>query len=1120
MNRLPARIRLLVLGCFVLGCRLSPAAAPDWENEQIIAINRAPAHATFVPFATVAQALAGDAAASPYVRTLDGDWKFHWVPTPAARPLDFFRTDFDDADWATMPVPGNWERHGYGTPIYISAGYPFKIDPPRVMGEPKPDWTTFTERNPVGSYRHAFEVPGDWAGRRVFIHFNGVQGAYYLWVNGERVGYSQGSMSPSEFELTACVHPGVNQLAVELYRFSDGSYLEDQDTWRLTGIFRSVQLYATAPVRLTDFAVRTDLDAAYRDAELQIKPAVDAPPEVATEGWTVRAQLFDAQGAPVAHAPLEADVTTMLNRAHRAAIMNDRTPQRGPAKFAWMAATIANPAKWTAETPHLYTLVLTVHDPAGAVVEAASTRVGFREIEIRDGRFLVNGAAIRMRGVNRHETDPADGRALSYERMVQDLTLMKQANINAVRTSHYPNDPRWYDLCDRFGLYVLDEADLETHGTRGELASDPRWAAAFLDRAIRLVERDQNHPCVVMWSLGNESGYGPNFAAMSAWIHDFDPTRPVHYEGAQGTPRDPPTVDVISRFYPRTMAPYLNPGMPADSDEERPENARWERLLNLTLIPGDNRPVLTSEYAHAMGNSIGNLAEHWQEIYYHPRLLGGFIWEWVDQGLYQTAPDGTRFIGYGGDFGDQPNHAVFAIKGIVTAERALYPKYWEVKKVYQPVLIEPRRLKPDTGPVQVRITNRHFHTNLSAFAARWQVISDGVVLQQGELPPLDIAPGGDPEVEIPVSPVAAPTPGADYWLRVSLHLREATPWAPAGHEFAFEQFQLDVPTPPVAARAQPADATLRLAEQPDRVTISGPDGFTVEFSRGTGTLTRVDFGAGNVLAASGVEPAGPQLQAWRAPLDNDRGFGKWLAREWREAGLEDMTRTVDSVAVTQPASNLVRVETVATTRARTGAFEHRAVYRIRGDGTIEVENTFTPSGTLPPLARIGVVLRVAPGLETYQWYGHGPHENYNDRLTSAPVGLWPSTVTAQYVPYVRPQNNGNREGVRWLALTNPAGRGLLVVAAAGEPMAATALHFSEHDLFARKHAYELTPRAETVLSLDARMCGLGNGSCGPGVLEAYAVPAQPYTLRYSLRAAASAAAADLAAAARAPGPNP
>ncbi|MBE2212934.1 MAG: DUF4981 domain-containing protein [Opitutaceae bacterium] len=1088
------------------------SAAPDWENEQVIQINREPARATFVPYATAEQALVRDPAASPWVLSLNGPWKFHWVPRPEDRPVEFHRVDFDDTQWSTLEVPSTWETSGHGTPIYLSSGYAFRIDPPRVTSEPPADWTVARERNPVGSYRRAVDLPAAWAavGRRTFIHFGGVQSAFYVWVNGERVGYSQGSMAPAEFDITAFVRPGANQVAVEVYKYSDGSYLEDQDMWRFGGIFREVTLLSRPRARIADFAVRTELDADYRDATLLIHPELAVEGDATLAGWTVRGQLHDASGAAVLEAPLSADAEPILNRTHRAAVLNERTPQRGPRRFGWLEARVAHPAKWTAETPHLYTLVLTLHDPEGALVEAVSTRIGFREIEIRDGRLLVNGAPIRLRGVNRHEIDPDRGRALTLERMRQDIALMKEANINAVRTAHYPNDPRWYDLCDEFGLYVMDEADLETHGLRGQLASEPRWAAAFLDRAVRMAERDKNHPSVILWSLGNESGYGPNFAAMSAWLRDFDPTRPIHYEGAQGTPRDPDTVDVISRFYPRTMAPYLNPESPETAGGgERAENARWERLVQLTLIEGETRPILTSEYAHAMGNAIGNLAEHWEEIYWHPRLLGGFIWEWCDQGLHRTLPDGRRVVSFGGDFGDKPNHGAFAIKGIVTAERARYPKFWEVKKVYQPVLIEPREMEPARAPVKVRITNRHHHVNLREFEVRWSVLVDGEIVQSGVLEPLDIAPAGQPEVTIPVQPIGQPRAGAAYALRVSVHQRGATALLPAGHEIGFEQLPLVVATPEAPVIRAASLPEVRLADDSGGVAVTGA-AFGVRFDRTTGLLVSLHYGGREMLAGPGGA-----LQVFRAPTDNDRGFGKWLARDWREAGLETTTRRLESIEVTQPAPNLVRIVVVATHGVPWGGFTHRVSWLVRGDGSIAVENHIEPFGELPPLPRVGVTFPIAGGFERLTWFGHGPHEAYADRLTSAPLGLWTSSVSAQYFPYVRPQETGTHEGVRWLALADGAGAGLLVVAEPASPIAASALHYTASDLASVRHVHELpAPRAETILSLDARHCGLGNSSCGPGVLERYAVPVQPYALTFTLRPSPGGLPADLASAAR------
>jgi beta-galactosidase len=1140
-------------------------AAPDWENEQVLQINREPPRATFIPFPDTAGALTGDRAASPFFLSLNGPWRFHWAPRPEDRPTNFFQADFDDSKWDTLQVPSNWEMKGYGTPIYVSSGYPFKIDPPRVTGEPKPEYTAFKERNPVGSYRRAFDLPATWKARRVFLHFAGVESAFYLWVNGARVGYSQGSRTPAEFDITGYVKSGANQLAVEVYRWSDASYLEDQDMWRMSGIFREVFLYSTADVRLRDFAVRTDLDTNYADATLQIRPELAAYSNRPIAGWTVRAQLFGPSKQPVFATELSCDAEPILNRDFKAAVLDERVPQRGQPKFAWLETRVKNPAKWTAETPSLYTLVLTLNDEHGATIEAASCQVGFRKIEIRDGRLLVNGRPIRLRGVNRHEIDPDTGHSLSLDRMEQDITLMKQANINAVRTCHYPNDTRWYDLCDRYGIYVMDEANLETHGTRGTLANDPRWASAFLDRAIQMAERDKNHPSVVLWSMGNESGYGPNFAAMSGWLHTFDPTRPVHYEGAQGTP-DPPTVDIISRFYPRVMDRYLR--------DDASANTRWVRLVELArnsrggdgsspssaktgdepspprsaALPADPRPVLTSEYAHAMGNAIGNLDVYWDEIYSQPRLLGGFIWEWVDQGLHKTSADGKIFVAYGGDFGDVPNLGAFCLKGIVASDRSTPPKYWEVKKVYQPFRIEPLKLK--TGNATVKVTNRHHFLNLRELEARWSVTSDGAVLQSGVLPPLDIAPGAQAVVRIPVAPIRNPAPGAEYRLRLSFHTRTDSPWDRAGYEVGWEQMQIPVKVPAPAASKTPILPRLKLADTGDMVRIQGAN-FTAAFSRSTGTLASLAYNGHEILSTtnsasfanplgmilplplgegrgeggrdegdsdfrhrpSDFLPAGPVLQAFRAPTDNDRAFGKWLARDWKQAGLDQLSRRVDLFAVSQPASNVVRVSVTATSAATNGAFIHRTVWTIRADGSLDMDNQFELSGSLPPLPRIGVVMRIDGRFDRFRWYGRGPFENYADRKQSADMGIWSGTVEGQYVPYARPQETGNKEEVRWATLSDDAGEGLLVIAEE-TPMSVSALHFTASDLAAARHAYELKPRREVVLSLDARQSGLGNSSCGPGVLERYALQAKTYRLRLSFRPCPAGSDAAVAAASR------
>ncbi|MBO7141307.1 MAG: beta-galactosidase, partial [Prevotella sp.] len=821
-----------------LGVQLSAQTHHDWEDQTVLQRNREPARAAFFGY----KATPGDRQLS-----LDGLWRFHWTPTPDGLPERFYMPDFDDSQWEMFPVPADWEMPslkkpplrgevlaptcsasvplgraggGYGTPIYSSSGYTFKIDPPRVMGEPRSDYTAYVERNPTGIYRRTFTIPAEWQGQEVFLRFGAVSSAFYVWVDGQLVGYSQGSMEPAEFRITDYLSPlpsggaggGGHQLTLQVFKYSDGSYLEDQDMWRLAGIHRSVTLFATPRIRIRDVGIRTILDSCYRDAQLIIHPELEVQPGQRGDGYHVEARLYDADGNPcpvvggISADIITADAATMLNLDHRAAIMNDRTPQRGYPKWGWMTAKIDNPHKWTAENPYLYTLRLALVDSLGTIVEQVEQRVGFRSLETdREGRFLVNGIPVRLRGVNRHEMDPELGHVMTEARMLQDIILMKQANINAVRTCHYPNTERWYELCDSLGIYVMDEADIEEHGLRGQLASDPTWAAAWLDRTQRLVIRDRNHPSVIFWSLGNEAGWGPNFTMTAAWIHEYDPTRPVHYEGAQGNP-DPASVDVISRFYPRTQDEYLNPGV-ADANMERPENARWERLLDIANRGGaahlaqhtgqnDTRPVLTSEYAHAMGNALGNLQEYWEEIYSHPRMLGGFIWEWADEGIFVDRPDGKRMTAYGGDFGDKPNLKAFCLKGIVSSDRQPTPKYWEVKQVYAPLRFSLSPLTSHPSPLTQLMDST---CTLSDYDIH-QKEHDGLL---------------------------------DVWAT----LRHDKPWAKAGHEVCRQQFSL-TPDP-----SSDGEESIYSRNNEDGQDVSTP------LSLGEGLGVRL----------------------FRAPTDNDRG---------------------------------------------------------------------------------------------------------------------------------------------------------------------------------------------------------------------------------------------------------
>lgn len=1079
------KIYTLLFG-LLLPIQPSAQTVHDWENHHVLQINREPARAAFTPF----HAQKGDCSFC-----LNGTWKFRWTPVPDERIVEFYQTDFNDKDWVGFPVPANWEVNGYGTPIYVSAGYPFKIDPPRVMGEPKADYTTYKERNPVGQYRRSFQLPAGWEARgQTFLRFEGVMSAFYVWINGQRVGYSQGSMEPSEFNITNYLHAGENQIALEVYRYSDGSYLEDQDFWRFGGIHRSIHLLHTPDIRIRDYAVRTlpVPSTDYQDFILQIDPQFSVYRGMNGKGTTLQGVLKDASGREIA--TLTGDVEDILDLEHKAGRMNEWYPQRGPRKLGRMSATIKSPKRWTAETPYLYKLHLTLQTAEGEVIEQVEQSVGFRSVEIRNGQLLVNGAPVRFRGVNRHEHDPRTARVMSEERMLQDILLMKQANVNAVRTSHYPNVSRWYELCDSLGLYVMDEADIEEHGLRGTLASTPDWHAAFLDRAVRMAERDKNYPSIVMWSMGNESGYGPNFAAISAWLHDFDPTRPVHYEGAQGAggEPDPKTVDVISRFYTRVKQEYLNPGIAEGEDKERAENARWERLLEIAERTNDNRPVMTSEYAHSMGNALGNFKEYWDEIYSNPRMLGGFIWDWVDQGIYKTLPDGRIMVAYGGDFGDKPNLKAFCFNGLLMSDRETTPKYWEVKKVYSPV-----ELRVESG--ELRVTNRNHHTDLSQYRCLWTLSIDGKQKDQGEITLPEVAPGESETIPLPLSIAgkkASAKATSDLRLTISFILKRDALWAKAGHEVAWEQFCIQEGA--LLASKLENKGRLKVGEDEEHLSISG-SGFSIQWEKSaTGNLTSLTYHGKEMLAHPADFPLQPVTQAFRAPTDNDKSFGNWLAKDWSLHQMDNPRISLDFFKheIREDGAVIVRVQT--RNRYKEGMIVTKFLYTILSDGTIDLKTTFQPQGILPELPRLGIAFCLSSDYNTFIWQGRGPQDNYPDRKTSAAVGLWKGSVADQYVHYPRPQDSGNKEEVRRLMLTDRHGKGIRIDAVE-DVFSASALHYTAQDLYKETHDCNLKPRSEVILSLDAAVLGLGNSSCGPGVLKKYAIEKKEHTLHIRIR---------------------
>ncbi|OHB67782.1 MAG: hypothetical protein A2Y77_05765, partial [Planctomycetes bacterium RBG_13_62_9] len=895
-----------------------------------------------------------------------------------------------------------------------------------------------------------------WDGRQTFLHFDGVQSAFYVWVNGRMVGYSEDSMTPAEFNVTPYLQKGKNTIAVEVYRWSDGSYLEDQDFIRFSGIHRSVYLFSTPSVHIRDFFVRATLDDQYKDGILMLRPKLATYNKADPKGWTVEAKLYDAEKKPVTLVPWRIGATLKMNASR---ILNEQYPQRDNVRFPVMEAKVTDVKKWSDETPNLYTLVLTLSDPEGKIIEVESCRVGFRRVEIKEGQFFVNGQSVRLFGTNRHEHDPDHGKAVPISRMIEDIKLMKANNINAVRTSHYPNDPHWYDLCDEYGIYLMDEANLETHGVGGLLSNIPAWHTAFLERAIRMVERDKNHPSVVFWSLGNESGCGPNHAAMAGWIHDYDPTRPVHYEGAAGNPYDYPYVDVISRMYERI------PG-----------------IIRLATN-NDTRPMVLCEYAHAMGNSVGNLPEYWQAIRAHKRLIGAFVWDWVDQGIRMKSPDGKSYWGYGGDFGDNPNDDNFCCNGLVQPDRKPNPSLREVKKVYQRIHVTPVDLAAGTFTVE----NEYDFRSLDFVDGSWELACDGKVVQEGKLPKLTLGPKQTQKIEVPFRKPNLES-ASEYWLKVSFALAEDESWAQRGHVVAWDQFQMPFEAPATAAAIDKMpQATLR--EQGNAYTVSG-NAFTVTIGKATGAIESLKF-KGTELIRSPLIP-----NFWRAPIDNDDGNGmvKRLGI-WRTAG---PNRKVDSVTAEQVRPQLVRITAQATLPVGNST-KYRTVYNVYGSGDIVVEASMEPSGgNLPELPRFGMQMAVAGTYSTMTYLGRGPYENYWDRNSGQAVGLYSGPVEEQIHVYTRPQENGNRTDVRWLTLTDSNGTGLLAV---GMPLlSVSAWPFSMEELEKAMHIHELPRRDFVTLNLDYRQMGVGgDDSWGARPHPEYTLPAKAYSYRFRLK---------------------
>ncbi len=1003
-------VRFLPFVLFVVQAFLMPAA--DWDNPGIFARNKEAPHCLIIPCLDADTAIKSmdDSSVSPFYMSLNGTWKFNWVRVPAQRPVDFYKEDFTVKYWNDIKVPGNWELQGFDVPIYTDEPYPFKPNPPK----PPHDY------NPVGSYRRDFVLPEAWDGRRVFIHFAGVRSAMYLWLNGREVGYSQGSRTPAEFDVTPYVKKGKNTVAVQVYRWCDGSYLENQDAWRMSGIERDVFLYSTPKVHIRDYFVHTDLDKSYKNGLFSI----------------------DVQIANQAAKPGKHTMHIELLDKHKQRVWAAR--ESFSSKKVHFEQLIRNPLKWSAEEPNLYTLLLTLKDGSGRTFEVVASQIGFRKVEIRGGQLLVNGVPVYIKGVNRCTHDPVTGQYVTRESMLKDIRLMKRFNINAVRASHYPNDGYWYRLCDRYGLYVVDEANIESGGMyfhpEKTLMDKPEWGKAYLDRVQRMVEQGKNHPSIIIWSLGNECGDGPHHVVNYRWIKQRDPSRPVQSEDAK---------------------------LEAHTDIFSPMYRRIRQIVDYVKKP-QRRPLIMCEYAHAMGNSVGNLQEYWNEIYKYRQLQGGFIWDWVDQGLLKTNDRGEKFYAYGGDFMAEGSDHIdknFLINGLVAPDRSLHPHIWEVKKVYQYVSMEAVNLKRG----KIKIMNRYDFTNLNTFNMDWRIEADGVTVHKGNLTPVDIAPRQSGRVTLPL-PVLEPQPGVEYFLTLRVTTKEADQLVPAAHEVAWEQFKLPVfkPEVPVNTTALPH---LKLTGTPAAFTVSA-ETFTLAIDRKTGEMVTWKF-EGKELIKSGPVPG-----FWRAATDNDYGWG--MPKEcgvWRDAGKK---RAVQSVTARQTDRLEVKIEVRAalpTSEILAEQSLYISTYVVSGNGAVTVSGEFIPGASpLPALPRFGMTMTLPGEFDTMEWFGRGPHESYWDRKTGAAVGLYKGSVMEQYHPYIRPQENGNKTDVRRLKLTNKENIGILVT---GMPLlSVSARHFLNEDLDEgekkrRRHPFDLKRQDLVILNLDYKQMGVG-----------------------------------------------
>lgn len=1029
---------------FYITCMFAVAVAAQvyaenvpWQNPQVNEINREPMHAHFIPFMNEKAAL--DQQNLPDVQrfavnvlterriSLNGTWKFLFSKNNAECPSDFQDVDYNTRKWKNIEVPGSWELQGFDSPIYTDVSYPFPCNPPYVP----------SDYNPVGAYVREFTVPENWSGMDVFLDFEGVESAYYCWVNGELAGYSEDSRLPAHFNVTRLLKKGRNRLAVKVFRYSDGSYMEDQDYWKYSGIERDVYLYARPQSRVADFKLTAGLIHQYKDGDFGVDLFLNQP----EEGQRVELKVLDMEGKAlyVSEKKIKSSTDTLWSVTKQ---FDDVLP-------------------WNAETPNLYTLVVNTFDRSGKSLESFAHPFGFRTVEMKNGQQLINGVPVLFKGVNRHEHDPFKGRSIDVESMVTDIRLMKQFNVNAVRNCHYPNHYQWYALCDKYGLYLVGEANIESHGMMGHkdgtLANYPEWEPAFMQRMSRMVMRDRNCTAIVTWSLGNESGYGKHFETIYNWTKHIDSSRPVQYEGGGYEAKS----DIYCPMYPRI----------------------WS--LRRHINQRDARPMIMCEYAHAMGNSVGNLQDYWDLIYKYDQLQGGFIWDWVDQTFAKKDEKGNDIWAYGGDMGyvGVHNDSNFCANGLVAADRSLHPHIYEVKKVYQYIHFSPVAFAAN----RIHVVNWHDFIDLSGFQLRWTVEADGKSMQQGTLDFPQIPARQSRDMILPIQPIAASQ--KEYFLKLEAITRRGTSMVPAGHVMAVEQWKL--PVEPTMVTVEPVTGTLVMERTSEGLTVSGTD-FRICFSAVNGEITMWEYNGRNLIKE------GLQANFWRGLTDNDVANGTpERCGTWHHAGenvrLKDLMWKETSGGQQAVVTALYRMEEQEA--------DMTVNYLIRPEGVVKVTMSFTPGAKpLPEMPRLGMRMVLPAEYNLMTWLGRGPHENYADRKRSALIGVYTASVWEQYHPYVRAQETANKCDVRWVALRNQKGEGILVTGE--EPLNVSAWNFPLQDIdyrpfnVERRHGGSIEKQNLVWLNIDHRQMGVGgDNTWGAQVHSEYTIT--PHAWQYS-----------------------